>query len=77
MSEEEEHIKNKTHKDEDNKANSRTRQQQQQQQNIPPPYYYHNRNKKEEKEIGIWGILLFGLIGATATTLAVCILNLL
>ncbi|KAI3784226.1 hypothetical protein L1987_43321 [Smallanthus sonchifolius] len=31
-----------------------------------------NRNKKEaEQEIGIWGILLFGLIGATATTLAV------
>ncbi|KAF5810053.1 putative DnaJ domain, Chaperone J-domain superfamily [Helianthus annuus] len=27
--------------------------------------------KEEEQEIGIWGILVFGLIGATATTLAV------
>lgn len=36
-----------------------------------PSYYYHHRNKREEKEMGIWGILIFGLIGATATTLAV------
>ncbi|KAI3751869.1 hypothetical protein L2E82_22960 [Cichorium intybus] len=61
-----EDIKKKIH-DEDDKDkvnwdnNSRTTQQ-----NRP----YH-RNKKEEEEVGIWGILLFGLIGATATTLAV------
>ncbi|KAI3758491.1 hypothetical protein L6452_06055 [Arctium lappa] len=62
-----EDIKKKIH-DEDGKGkgkiscdNSRATQQ-----NRP-----HHRNKKEEDEMGLWGILLFGLIGATATTLAV------
>ncbi|KAI7739665.1 hypothetical protein M8C21_001282 [Ambrosia artemisiifolia] len=30
-----------------------------------------SNSRKEEEEIGIWGILIVGLIGATATTLAV------
>lgn len=58
-----EDIKKKIHDDDDDKGkvnwdNSRTTQQ-----NRP----YH----QEEEEMGLWGILLFGLVGATATTLAV------
>lgn len=34
--------------------------------NKPP-----DNNKKKEEDMKIWGILLFGLIGATATTAAV------
>ncbi|XP_076897147.1 uncharacterized protein LOC143550373 [Bidens hawaiensis] len=34
-------------------------------------HHHHHGYKDEEHEIGIWGILIFGLIGATATTLAV------
>ncbi|CAH1443998.1 unnamed protein product [Lactuca virosa] len=61
-----EDIKKKINDDDEDKGkvswgNSRTTQQ-----NRP----YH-RNKKEEEEMGLWGILLFGLVGATATTLAV------
>lgn len=56
-----EDINKKTHEDNDDDDKSRK----------IPPYYYHHRNKNEDKEMGIWGILIFGLIGATATTLAV------
>ncbi|CAH1443999.1 unnamed protein product [Lactuca virosa] len=61
-----EDIKKKINDDDEDKGkvswgNSRTTQQ-----NRP----YH-RNKKEEEEMGLWGILLFGLVGATATTLAI------
>nr|GEV03092.1 DnaJ domain-containing protein [Tanacetum cinerariifolium] len=53
-------INKKTHEEEDDDKSRKI-----------PSYYYHHRNKKEEKEMGIWGILIFGLIGATATTLAI------
>nr|KAJ0187017.1 hypothetical protein LSAT_V11C900487730 [Lactuca sativa] len=61
-----EDIKKKINDDDDDKGkvnwgNSRTTQQNR-------PY---QRNKKEEEEMGLWGILLFGLVGATATTLAI------
>lgn len=63
--------KKKINEDDDkgkhNWDNSRTKQQQQQ-QSLP---YNHSNKFKEPEELGIWGILIFGLIGATATTLAV------
>lgn len=34
-----------------------------------------NKPKKEEEDMKLWGILVFGLIGATATTLAVSSLH--
>ncbi|XP_076918833.1 uncharacterized protein LOC143579397 [Bidens hawaiensis] len=51
----------KTHDDvESDKSNSRTN------------HHHHGYKRVEdEHEIGIWGVLIFGLIGATATTLAV------
>ncbi|PWA96593.1 DnaJ domain-containing protein [Artemisia annua] len=55
-----EDINKKTHEDYDDDKSRKI-----------PSYYYHHRTKREEKEMGIWGILIFGLIGATATTLAI------
>ncbi|XP_071710400.1 uncharacterized protein [Rutidosis leptorrhynchoides] len=75
-----EEIKNKTNKDDVDKGKSKTNWEyvrRRHHQNIPPPspnysHHQHLQNKKEkDEELGIWGILIFGLIGATATTLAV------
>ncbi|KAG8377435.1 hypothetical protein BUALT_Bualt08G0032600 [Buddleja alternifolia] len=36
-----------------------------------PPQPHRDYQKKEEEDMRLWGILIFGLIGATATTFAV------
>ncbi|XP_071732326.1 uncharacterized protein [Rutidosis leptorrhynchoides] len=74
-------IKNKINKDDDDKGNGKTNCEyirRRHHQNIPPPDYSHHHHhhhlyykKEKDEELGIWGILIIGLIGATATTLAV------
>nr|XP_043615446.1 uncharacterized protein LOC122587363 isoform X2 [Erigeron canadensis] len=68
MTEEEIKKKDDEEKCKHNWVNSRTRATY---HNHRQANYDNKKKKEEEEEMGIWGILIFGLIGATATTLAV------